>query len=174
MPLIECRHDTDISDPQSLYASNPKSSIQNSTSVVSFAHLTGAAGMVASSGMLFDIRFPILTGSVGMMLEGRRPRAFHDVLGPSTFHDDFIAEGAGFGEDEQVERVGKIVVIHDGVLARVAGGESHGAAGLWGEELRDYGEGVLIVDGEVGVLFGATVAFGGEEFDVGLVWSEAH
>lgn len=42
------------------------------------------------------------------------------------------------------------------------------------EQQRAHCKSVLMVDGEVFVLFGAAVEFGVPEFDVGLVGGEAH
>lgn len=42
------------------------------------------------------------------------------------------------------------------------------------EQEGTYREGVLVVDGEVGILFGPAVELGVPEFDVRLVGEEAH
>lgn len=124
--------------------------------------------------MLLDIRNPLLPRLIGVMLEVRRPRPLDDVLRSRTVHHDLVTEATGLGQHEQIQRVREVVAVDDRILLWILGLERHRAAGLGREELGNHGKGMFLIDGELVILLGTAVAFGGEELDVGLFGGEAH
>lgn len=135
--------------------------------------------------MLLHIRHPLLPRRKRLPIPilGRRPipqtprpRPLHNPPRPNTPHNNLIRKPAPLRQNQHIERVIEIITIDYGVSERIACGQRNTAAGFRGEELGDDGEDVFVgVGGDVGVLFGAAVAFCSEELDGGLFgWEEVH
>lgn len=123
---------------------------------------------------MLHIRNPLVAGLESVVARLRGPRALDDFLGSGALHHNLVCVLAGLCEDQQVHGVVEVVAVDDRVTGWVLRFESHGPARLGGEELRDNGESVLVVHGELVVLLGTTVGLCGEEFDVGLLRGQAH
>lgn len=103
------------------------------------------------------------------------PGALDDVLGAAAFHHDFVGQPTALGQDEQVERVVEVVVVHGRILGRVRRFQRHGSLGSRREQLGDQGEGGLVIERHAIVQMGGTaVALRVEELDVRLLWCLAH
>lgn len=130
--------------------------------------------LLTRRSVVFDIFLPFLPGRVLVVRQVRRPRPLDNVLGPLAIHDDLVAKPARLGEHLQIQRVGKVVCVDDRLVQRILRPQRHGAAGPGPKQLRDHGEGVLVVHGELVELLRSAVQLRREELDVGLLRGQAH
>ena len=107
------------------------------------------------------------------MRQERRPRTFDDVLCPGAFERNLIGQAAPFGQDEQIDRIAKMLVVHDGVVRGIRAPESYFPARLAPKQRRHHGESLLVGPGLFPVRFRA-VALRVPDLDVGLLRGETH
>ena len=100
------------------------------------------------------------------------PGPLNDVLGPLALQHNLIRQPASLRHDEEIERIAKMPMIHNGVIPRILTLEPHLPAGLHSKQDRHHRESLLVVRGYLAVRFGA-VALRVPELDVRLVGSEA-
>ena len=101
-----------------------------------------------------------------------RPGSLNNVLGPLTLKHNLIRQPASLRHNKKIERIAKMLMVHNRVVLRILTFEGHLPAGLHPEQDRHHRESLLVVRRDLTVRFG-TVAFRVPELDVGLVGGEA-
>jgi hypothetical protein len=124
--------------------------------------------------MLSNMRFPIIPLRKRMMCKISRPTPLDNIPRCFTRRDDFIRECTCLAQNQHVQRIIQVVMIHNRILQGVRRLQLHIAPRSLVKQQRAHSERVLVVDREVGELLRTAVKFGVPEFHVWLRGCEAH
>ena len=132
-------------------------------------------GEPTSGSVVFHKGNPVLPLSMLVMRQSARPASFRNLGRAFSLGDDLICEFTRLAKYQNIEVIGKIVVVHHWILARIRRLQRHGASRLGSKELSDQRKSMrFLAIGKIRILLGATVAFRAEEFDIWLRRGETH
>ena len=120
-----------------------------------------------------DKSLPLRPIPLRMVRQMPWPRTANDVLRPGALEHDLVRQAAALAQDEEIERIAEMPVVHDRVVGRVRAPQPHLPARPLREERRHHGERLLAGSGRVPAGLRA-VALRVPHLDVGLLVREAH
>lgn len=75
--------------------------------------------------MIFDIWNPLFSLGVFVVSQSCRPASLDEICGAFSLGDNFVRESAGFTEHNEIQLLGKVVMVDDGVVLGVRGLQSN-------------------------------------------------
>lgn len=124
-------------------------------------------------GLSPDKGLPLWSIPLRMMRQMMRPRPRNDVLRSGALKNNLIRQAAAFTQDEQIERITKMPMIHHRVILGIRAPKPHLPARPLREQRRHHGKSLLAIPRRVPTGLRA-VALRVPHLDVRLLVGESH